>query len=83
MMIRMVSDIAAADVARWCDWADTALASPGPAVLVQGDLHGDNQVWEMVTSSGWWWTSRPSEPPSRSMSCVPSLVRGWVPVWSC
>jgi hypothetical protein len=37
----------------------------------------------MVTSSGWWWTSRPSHPPSRSMSCVPSLVPGRVPVWSC
>jgi aminoglycoside phosphotransferase (APT) family kinase protein len=31
---------------RWCDWADTVLASPGPAVLVHGDLHGDNQVWD-------------------------------------
>lgn len=30
----------------WCDWADAALASPGPAVLVYGDLHGDNQVWD-------------------------------------
>ncbi|HLH58498.1 MAG TPA: aminoglycoside phosphotransferase family protein [Streptosporangiaceae bacterium] len=33
-------------VARWCDWADVVLASPGPAVLVHGDLHGDNQVWD-------------------------------------
>ena len=33
-------------VAHWCDWADAALASPGPAVLVHGDLHGDNQVWD-------------------------------------
>ena len=33
-------------VARWCDWADTVLASPGPAGLVHGDLHGDNQVWD-------------------------------------
>jgi aminoglycoside phosphotransferase (APT) family kinase protein len=32
-------------VIRWCDWADAVLASPGPAVLVHGDLHGDNQVW--------------------------------------
>jgi len=33
-------------VIRWCDWADAVLGSPGPAVLVHGDLHGDNQVWD-------------------------------------
>jgi aminoglycoside phosphotransferase (APT) family kinase protein len=33
-------------VVRWCDWADAVLAAPGPAVLVHGDLHGDNQVWD-------------------------------------
>ena len=33
-------------VIRWCDWSDAVLASPGPAVLVHGDLHGDNQVWD-------------------------------------
>jgi len=33
-------------VAGWCDWADAVLASPGPAVLVHGDFHGDNQVWD-------------------------------------
>ena len=31
---------------RWCDWADAVLARPGPDVLVHGDLHGDNQVWD-------------------------------------
>jgi aminoglycoside phosphotransferase (APT) family kinase protein len=33
-------------ILRWCDWADAALASPAPTVLVHGDLHGDNQVWD-------------------------------------
>jgi hypothetical protein len=36
-------------IMRWCDWADAVLASPGPAVLVHGDLHGDNQVWDHDT----------------------------------
>ncbi len=34
-------------ITRWCDWADAVLGSPAPhAVLVHGDLHGDNQVWD-------------------------------------
>jgi aminoglycoside phosphotransferase (APT) family kinase protein len=33
-------------VLRWCDWADVVLASSTPTVLVHGDLHGGNQVWE-------------------------------------
>jgi len=36
-------------VTQWCDWADAVLAPAAPgtrAVLVHGDLHGDNQVWD-------------------------------------
>jgi aminoglycoside phosphotransferase (APT) family kinase protein len=33
-------------VIRWCDWADDVLRTPGPQVLVHGDLHGGNQVWD-------------------------------------
>jgi len=33
-------------VVRWCERADAVLAAAGPAVLVHGDLHGDNQVWD-------------------------------------
>jgi aminoglycoside phosphotransferase (APT) family kinase protein len=33
-------------ITRWCDWADAVLVSPDPAVLVHGDLHGNNQVWD-------------------------------------
>jgi hypothetical protein len=33
-------------IMRWCDWCDAVLTSPGLAVLVHGDLHGNNQVWD-------------------------------------
>lgn len=30
----------------WCDWVDAALGSSAGPVLVHGDLHGHNQVWD-------------------------------------
>lgn len=33
-------------VSVWCDWADGALEAPQANVLVHGDLHGHNQVWD-------------------------------------
>ena len=44
-------DACRADLARqWCDWVDEILASASPQqVLVHGDLHGYNQVWDQST----------------------------------
>lgn len=36
-------------VLSWCDRADTALAAPGRTVLVHGDFHGDNHLWDRET----------------------------------
>jgi aminoglycoside phosphotransferase (APT) family kinase protein len=36
-------------VLSWCDWADTALAADGRTVLVHGDFHGDNHLWNRET----------------------------------
>ncbi len=33
-------------VSKWCDWADNALEGSQTDVLVHGDLHGYNQVWD-------------------------------------
>lgn len=38
-------------VAGWCDWVDTILAAPTEAVLLHGDLHGHNLVWDSVSGS--------------------------------
>lgn len=34
------------EVLRWCDWTDQVLSVPADPVVMHGDLHGDNQVWE-------------------------------------
>ena len=36
-------------VLSWCDWADTVLAAEGRSVLVHGDFHGDNHLWDQET----------------------------------
>ncbi|MGK5678705.1 phosphotransferase family protein [Actinoplanes sp. URMC 104] len=36
-------------VLSWCEWADRALAAPARTVLVHGDLHGDNHLWDPST----------------------------------
>lgn len=36
-----------ATIGRWCDWIDEQLASPAPAVLVHGDFHPYNQLWDL------------------------------------
>jgi aminoglycoside phosphotransferase (APT) family kinase protein len=36
-------------VLSWCDWADTVLAAEGRTVLVHGDFHGDNHLWDQKT----------------------------------
>ncbi|GAB3828623.1 phosphotransferase family protein [Dactylosporangium cerinum] len=36
-------------VLSWCDWADHTLAAPGRTVLVHGDFHGGNHLWDRHT----------------------------------
>ncbi|TDV56100.1 phosphotransferase family protein [Actinophytocola oryzae] len=36
-------------VLSWCDRADAVLATPGRTVLVHGDFHGDNHLWDPRT----------------------------------
>lgn len=34
-------------VNRWCDWADEQLSAPAERVLVHGDFHPYNQLWDL------------------------------------
>lgn len=47
--VRWVSPQQGDTVLGWCDWTDTVLGRPSPTpVLVHGDLHGHNEVWDMT-----------------------------------
>ncbi len=50
---RLVDDGRAASVIRWCDWVDGVLAEQSPLadVLLHGDLHGHNQLWNRTSST--------------------------------
>jgi aminoglycoside phosphotransferase (APT) family kinase protein len=45
---RLVDERRAQTVLGWCDWVDEALddSTAPPEVVVHGDLHGHNQVWD-------------------------------------
>jgi aminoglycoside phosphotransferase (APT) family kinase protein len=44
--VRLVTPDRAERVLAWCDWVDQTLAPPVNGVLVHGDFHGHNLVWE-------------------------------------
>ena len=50
---RLVDQRRAASVMAWCDWVDRVLdgGPPLPEVLVHGDLHAYNQVWDLASAS--------------------------------
>ncbi|HVF20829.1 MAG TPA: phosphotransferase [Mycobacteriales bacterium] len=50
----LVDEHRGALVLHWCDWVDEVLggeAPPGSAVVVHGDLHGYNQVWDRPSAT--------------------------------
>lgn len=50
----LVDEVRGQSVLRWCEWVDDVLTSrpmPLPEVLVHGDLHGYNQVWDRASAS--------------------------------
>ena len=50
---RLVDGGRAGSVIRWCDWVDGVLAERSPVgdVLLHGDLHGHNQLWDRTAST--------------------------------
>ena len=50
---RLVDDHRATSVMGWCDWVDDVLAAEpsSPGVVVHGDLHGYNQLWDQSSAS--------------------------------
>jgi aminoglycoside phosphotransferase (APT) family kinase protein len=47
---RLVDNERAMLVHEWCDWVDGVLSAPDShAVLVHGDFHGHNQLWDFET----------------------------------
>jgi aminoglycoside phosphotransferase (APT) family kinase protein len=51
---RLVDERRRASVLRWCEWVDDVLGVGPvqyPGVLVHGDLHGYNQVWDQTSST--------------------------------
>ena len=51
---RLVDDQRGQSVMRWCEWVDDVLHSRPvalPKILVHGDLHGYNQVWDRASAS--------------------------------
>lgn len=45
---RLVDPVRARRVEGWCDRVEGVLAAPSDPVVVHGDLHGHNQVWDPV-----------------------------------
>jgi aminoglycoside phosphotransferase (APT) family kinase protein len=48
-LARLIRPDQIARLRSWCDWADRILAPPGRTVLVHGDLHGDNHLWDRAS----------------------------------
>lgn len=58
----------------WCDWADRVLAPDGRTVLVHGDFHGDNHLWDQETLKLRLvidWESAGTGEPEFDLRCLP------------